>query len=255
MAVFLRHLALGVFVILVAWLLPLILGLRLVLLYFAVVQVFMAGLFVLRRGEWLLGKDLATGQLPVWSYVLWWPFHLVNLLYVFFMTEVRRRKQQVQPTTEILPGWHCGGWFTESAAIAAGVPASAMAVVDLTTEFPERLSTPHYCAVPTWDGTPPTMEQFRRATDFLGAQHAAGRPAVVHCAYGVGRGPAMLIAAFVRLGIADSVDAALAMVKSRRPCVRLNRTLRKALAEWETEVKRMRSSTPDGATVDNKQGR
>lgn len=210
-----------------------------ILAYFAAVHMLMLTLFVLRKGEFMLGKDHATGSLPLWSYIVWWPFHAVNLATVYSVSTLRKRRGGVDFCTEVVPGWHLGGWYSEVAAGRVSGGVSNIAVVDLTTEFPERLVSKNYCLVPIWDGTAPTVAQFRRATDFLAEHRRQGRAVVVHCAFGVGRSTTMMIAAMRRLGLCESVDEGLALIRRKRSVCKLNSLMRAALAEWEGELSKL----------------
>ena len=108
-----------------------------------------------------------------------------------------------------------------------------IAVVDLTTEFPERLRSPNYCLLPVWDGTAPTMDHFRIAVAFIKTHRAAGRTIVIHCAFGVGRSTTMLIAAMLYFRICSSIDDGLKMIQRKRPCCRLNAGMRSSLEMWD----------------------
>ena len=108
------------------------------------------------------------------------------------------------------------------------------AVVDLTCELvdPARLrkNTVFLC-LPTLDGTPLTAEQLSRGVDFIDAQR--GQHAVyVHCAVGRGRSATLVVAWALAAGKADSVEAAEAWLKERRPAVRLGASQKAAVAAW-----------------------
>ena len=72
-------------------------------------------LFQLRNGMGLVGKDLQKGEIPVWSYVLWFPFHIPTLIYTYFHTRFgtqlardvktgKTLKIPVPVASEVLPG-------------------------------------------------------------------------------------------------------------------------------------------------------
>jgi diacylglycerol kinase (ATP) len=207
-----------------------------VFIYFAAVHSLMVVLFVLRRGEAILGKVAKTGALPLWSYLVWWPFHLVNLISVYLVNHVRKRRG-VDLCTEIMPGWHLGGYYSDVGAERRVLGGRLnLAVVDLTTEFPERLTTPHYCLVPIWDGSAPTVAQMRRAADFVAENLNQGRHVVVHCAFGVGRSTTMMIACMRHQRLCNSVDEGLQLIKQKRPVCKLNSQMRAALALWDEHL-------------------
>ena len=74
----------------------------------SVINFVIAVLFNLRLGMSILGKDAASGVIPLWSYVLFFGFHAPTLLYTKFARE-RDRKTGVAPADEVEPGWW-GGW-------------------------------------------------------------------------------------------------------------------------------------------------
>eukprot|EP00750_Incisomonas_marina_P012484 INCI16892.1.p1 GENE.INCI16892.1~~INCI16892.1.p1 ORF type:complete len:252 (-),score=27.42 INCI16892.1:175-930(-) len=242
MAVYLRYGALAGFTVVLLRTLSLTWSGFFILAYFAAVHALMLSLFVVRKGEFLLGKDRETGNMPLWSYVVWWPFHVVNLATVYGVSTLRKQRGGVDFCTEVVPGWHLGGWYSEVAAGRVSGGVSNIAVVDLTTEFPERLVSEHYCLVPIWDGTAPTVAQFRRATDFVAEHRRHGRAVVVHCAFGVGRSTTMMIAAMRRLGLCESVDEGLALIRKKRSVCKLNSLMRAALGEWERELSKLSPS-------------
>ena len=49
--------------------------------YCAILHALIAACFLLRVGMPLIGKSAKTGQVPWWSYVIFWGFHLPTWLY------------------------------------------------------------------------------------------------------------------------------------------------------------------------------
>jgi hypothetical protein len=235
MAVYLRYGALVGATLVLLQTLSLSSTMNFVLIYFAAVHSLMVVLFVLRKGEAILGKAAKTGALPLWSYLLWWPFHLVNLIGVYTVNHARKRRG-LELCTEIMPGWSLGGLYCEAAETRVFGGRINLAVVDLTTEFPERVPTPHYCLVPIWDGTAPTVAQMQRATDFVAENRTQGRHVVVHCAFGVGRSTTMMIACMRREGLCSSVEEGLQLIRQKRPVCKLNSQMRAALAKWDQHL-------------------
>lgn len=71
-----------------------------------------ACLFKLEKGMTLIGKNSKTGQIPFWSYVLYFPFHLPSILYTKIHARNDRKKKKPVPTaSEVQPGWWVGGRF------------------------------------------------------------------------------------------------------------------------------------------------
>lgn len=182
-------------------------------------------LFRVRIGEGLIGKSQITGQVPMWSLVVFWPFHLLN--YAFLMLSRYTFRRNVPPATEILPDWWMGGIFSNEAGISKW-----HTVVDLTTEMSERAPSKRYLNVPLWDGNAPTTRQIEEAAKVM-AKGAVYGPSLIHCAFGVGRSTTLMCAALVVGGHAKNTGEAFLMIKEKRACVRLNSQMRGALKMWE----------------------
>ncbi len=69
----------------------------------------------------------------------------------------------------------------------------------------------------TIDNTPPTLDDLRRGSDFIGAEIKQGGKVYVHCAVGCGRAPTMAAAYLITTGL--TADEALRRIKSVRPFV------------------------------------
>ena len=81
----------------------------LVCAYSAVLNGIIAVLFKLERGMGLLGKNKTTGQIPWWSKIAFFPFHIPTLLYTHIHTRMHQR--DVPVASEVLPGWWVGGCY------------------------------------------------------------------------------------------------------------------------------------------------
>ncbi|KAL7461619.1 hypothetical protein ACHAXS_002805 [Conticribra weissflogii] len=154
-----------------------------------------AVLFRLRRGMGLIGKDTTKGTIPLWSYVLLFPFHGPTYAYTYLHTRMgkmrppsaapgtrgsqndskkdeRERRQQderkvaVPVASQVQPGWWVGGCYSHEIRLPMQQPWAG--VVDLTVEFPEscRANTLNYLCIPTWDGVPCSPEQLEEAAVF-----------------------------------------------------------------------------------------
>ena len=187
----------------------------------------LAVLFRLRKGAALIGKDPATGKIPLWSYLVFAPFHLTNFLYLGAMLIARR---EVPSVSEVLPGLWIGG--VKSYDVSSH--RVWQAVVDLTNEFPELSRRKKYLNLQVFDGNAPTLAQLDAACEFVAANAKLG-PVLVHCAFGVGRSTTVLCAALVFAGYAPDIDAAFRIIKKKRACVRLNAIMRSTLERWETK--------------------
>ena len=187
----------------------------------------LALLFRLRKGAAVIGKDSTTGKIPLWSYIIFAPFHLCNALYLAAMLIARR---DIPSVSEVLPGLWIGG--VRSYDVKAH--SEWQGVVDLTNEFPELSHRNEYLNLQVSDGNAPTLAQLDAACEFVAANAKRG-PVLVHCAFGVGRSTTVLCAVLVALEYAPNIEAAFRMIKKKRACVRLDRTMRSALERWETK--------------------
>lgn len=190
------------------------------------------GLAVAARWTPLLGKR-ADGSLPVWSYLVWWPWHAVVRTSAWWF-----RRRSIAPLTEVHPGWWLGSWPHPGDVV--GVPA----VVDLTCELPRRTADGPYLCLPTWDVTVPEPAAVDQAVAWILARRAEGHTVLVHCAHGRGRSTHVMLAALVEAGLHASWTEALDHVRSRRPEVRLSSGQAAALARRPPSPKLARASEP-----------
>jgi protein-tyrosine phosphatase len=213
----------------------------LVLGYSAIINGAIAILFKLESGMFLLGKDRKTGQIPLWSYILFFPFHGPNLLYTYLHTlygsqkiktnSGKIEKQIVPVASEVQPGWWVGGCYGYQLNKDWG------GVIDLTVEFPELCihRTQAYLSIPTWDGVPATPAQLEEAANFAVEAHKNG-DVLVHCAHGRGRSTTILCACLVKTGqFGDWQEALEKGIQPGRPVCKLNKRMRQVLAEWQAE--------------------
>jgi|EP00908_Phaeocystis_cordata_P004573 protein-tyrosine phosphatase len=197
------------------------------LCYCAMLHAFIAACFVLRMGMSLMGKSPQTGQVPWWSYVAFWGFHLPTWLYTDLHT--RHSVHRGTPVaTEVVPGWWIGGRYGDKLKKKWAV------TIDLTCEFPEacRDVTGEYLLLPCWDGVPPTPAQIEQAAQ-LAAQGSRDGDVMVHCAHGRGRSTCVMVACLVAAGLFADWEAAFAACKAKRKVVSLNKKMRRALTEWQ----------------------
>jgi hypothetical protein len=223
-----------------------------VMFYVGACNGIIAILFLLRKGMWVLGKNPKTGKLPLWSYILWAGFHVPNTLYTFghhhilgkvLMMGAQKEKSKdgtmvrktVPSASEIYPGWWIGGKYADDLGIKHWG-----GIVDLTVEFEEscfdQCAVGGYLNVLCWDGVPPTPAQLDvAATHCANIKDPAKNPIIIHCAHGRGRSTTCMCAAFVKAGLHPTWESAFEAIKLKRPCVKLNSKMRKALTEWQEE--------------------
>jgi hypothetical protein len=168
------------------------------------------GLAVALRWTPLLGKR-SDGTVPLWSYLVWWPWHLVVRVSAWWF-----RRRSTAPLTEVHAGWWLGGWPQP------GDAETWPAVLDLTCELPRRTPARDYLCVPTWDVTVPEERDLDHAVAWILARRAEGRSVLVHCAHGRGRSTHVLVTALVQAGLHPTWRDALDHVRTQRPEVRLS---------------------------------
>ncbi|GAB4820623.1 hypothetical protein N2152v2_007669 [Parachlorella kessleri] len=175
------------------------------------------------KTTWLLGKT-QRGYIPLWSRILWWPYHLG------LRTKLRtqRKVSTEDGWNQITPCYFLGAWPSEEAL----VPTVKPAVLDVTCELPLQVIPPAYLCLPVWDTHGPTPRLIEKGVQWAGEMRAAGRPVLVHCAHGHGRSATVLCAILMAEGQASSIDEAEALLMAKRPRVKLNERQRNALTKW-----------------------
>jgi len=195
--------------------------------YSALVNVLFYLLFRARMGTRILGKSSTTGIVPLWSFLVWWPFHAPTRAYSWMHARFSQARG-IPVASEIAERIWIGGAYGHE------LMRPWAAVVDLTAEFSEPSGCAAYLNLPCWDGQPPSPAEIERGAAF--AAKAAKRGDVhVHCAHGRGRSTTLAVAALVRTGRFKNWEDAFEAAREKRPCVRLNRMMREALSAWQHE--------------------
>mmetsp|Transcript_8012 Transcript_8012/g.17238 ORF Transcript_8012/g.17238 Transcript_8012/m.17238 type:complete len:266 (+) Transcript_8012:79-876(+) len=206
---------------------------RLIMGYSALINGVIAILFKSERGMIIIGKDKTTGRIPLWSYLVFFPFHFPTLIYTHVHTWAGKaiHKPPVPVATEVQPGWWVGGCYGHELDMDWG------GVVDLTVEFPESCwsRTKAYLSAPTWDGVPLNPSGLETAASF-GVKARKSGHVMVHCAHGRGRSTTVMCACLVKAGLYDNwKDAFEKGIKPQRPVCKLNKRMRENLAAWQKE--------------------
>lgn len=184
-------------------------------------------------GPRLLAKR-PDGTIPVWSWLLHWPYLLLSRL----CFEVARRCSREPPWHEIVPGLYLGRRLTRREAAAAVTSLGLRGALDLTCEFAEpraMRNATSYRLLATLDNTSPTLEQVRAGVDWI-RRHLAEGSVYVHCAVGHGRSASVVAAHLLAAGCARSAEDALSLIQARRGLARLNRLQMCTLRQYAAEV-------------------
>ena len=198
--------------------------------YSTILNGLIAVLFKLEVGMKLIGKDRTNGQIPFWSKVIYFPFHIPTRIYTY-MHSLQDKKKKIPTASEVQPGWYVGGCYGhELNHMWAGV-------IDLTVEFPESTihQTHSYLSIPTWDGIPASPEQLEEGANFALAARDSGKGDIlIHCAHGRGRSTTMMCAALVKAGLFPTWEEAFEKgIKPGRSVCKLNRRMKQNLTEWQ----------------------
>ena len=176
-------------------------------------------------GARVFGKRGA--RLPLWSWLLYWPYCALNFLSLWLF----RRTSRENPFDEIAPGlWiGCRLWTRD----VPHLPGNLKAVLDLTAEFPEIvfLRRKNYRCIPILDTTAPTLDELREGVQFMDEELSNGA-IYVHCALGHGRSGTFVAAYLLASGQVKSVEEALKFLRAVRPGVDLHAAQRALLEEF-----------------------
>jgi hypothetical protein len=192
--------------------------------YCSALHALITALFLLRRGEWILGKRHTSGIVPLWSYMVYAPFHLPTWLY----TLVHHAVSNIPVASEVAPGWWIGGRYARQLGNRRWA-----CTIDLTVEFTEgcRDTSDTYLLLPCWDGVPPSPKGIERAAR-LAAEASLRGDIMVHCAHGRGRSTCVMVACLVKAGLFSRWEDAYEECRKRRKGVKLNGKMRRALDDW-----------------------
>lgn len=136
------------------------------------------------------------------------------------------------PAQEIARGVWIGRWPSRSQLRSNRIAS----VVDLTAELPALTAGIAYSSVPMLDLMVPTVEQLDAAVEAINAFETK-RPTLVCCALGYSRSAAAIAAWLVASGNAASVDAAIVMIRHRRPRIVLSAAHEARIKEWACRIR------------------
>lgn len=187
-------------------------------------------------------RKQADGLIPWPALLLFGPYHAWSRFTIHWT-----RMRHPEAYNEILPGLFLGRHLHPHEAEHLLKKAGLTHVLDMTAELPETpllRTLPGYRALPLLDMTGPTPRQLREALQHL---DAAG-PVYVHCAIGYGRSATIVAALLLKLEHAATPEAAVAIIRSLRPRVRLNRRQFRCLHAFHEELRNERKTPPRGVS-------
>ena len=175
----------------------------------------------------------AKGRIALWSYALYLPYFLLNLL-LFSLSRLIARE----------PACHeVGGNLYLGRRLAPGEKALSeklgiRSVLDLTCEFPEprhMREADNYLCLPVLDTFAPTVGQLKEGVEWLRARTAEGA-VYVHCASGHGRSATFVVALTLSENPETTVEAAIAMLAQKRPGIKLSKDQMTVLHEFKSTL-------------------
>ncbi len=92
-----------------------------------------------------------------------------------------------------------------------------------------------YAWIPAEDHTAPAPDQLEFGVSVLEKIMAMQKKVYVHCKNGHGRAPALVAAYFIKKG--QTVEEAVAFIKSKRPAIHLGEVQKQALREFAKSLK------------------
>ncbi|MCC6647871.1 MAG: dual specificity protein phosphatase family protein [Polyangiaceae bacterium] len=155
------------------------------------------------------------GRVPLTTWLLFAPYLALAELTVWAMSRLGREPDW----DEIVPGLFLG-------RRASRLPDGVTAVVDLTAELGRIPGDAEYLPIPTLDGAAPRQASVLELVRYLDAH----RVVAIHCAAGHGRSAMVMAALLVARGHAADAAHAEALMRDRRPGVRMSGDQRATLA-------------------------
>lgn len=151
--------------------------------------------------------------------------YLVYLWSVWYLLRIVRREPPVNQLTEQL--------FIGRRLFSTELPNDIDYVIDLTCEFnePKGLRSGGYFSYPILDGLVPSIDQLHQWIEQTAALDGA---ILIHCAEGHGRTGMFAAMLLVYLDHSQTTDAALQLIQTKRPLVRLNSQQLRMLQEFHS---------------------
>jgi hypothetical protein len=175
----------------------------------------------------------SSGQLNFLSYILFWPYHILNFLGLWLFRLIGRENAYDKVAENLYLGCTLSNG-DRTAIEKIGIHA----VLDLTCEFTEpkflqRMNA--YKSIPVLDTRAPTTQQLREASVWLEEQTAKGS-VYVHCAFGHSRSATFVVAYLLSTKQANSTEEALCHITMARSKVKLSESQIVALKEFQSTL-------------------
>ena len=173
--------------------------------------------FALQKPGLFLKK--ANGLLSPASYLVFWPYFTLNTITLVLF----RVFSQENVLDEVCPNLYMGSklYKTDYKLFASlGIKST----LDLTSEFSETdfiRQQPNYLCLPVLDTSAPTLEQLEQAVEWI-STHLLEGPIYVHCALGHGRSAVVVAGFLIKTGIANDVNKAIKLLKTKRSGINLH---------------------------------
>ncbi len=175
----------------------------------------------------------ADGRLPFLSWLLFWPYHALNLssLWLFLKRQSRLGTLISPITSRVILGPRLGP------SAAKNLFSGDFSVLDIAAELSENRvmrGARHYLSLPLLDTCAPTLDDLRRGACWIEARQNEG-PVYVHCALGHGRSATFVAAFLMKSGQAPDADGAIALIRSKRPGIGISAAQRQILRGFELQ--------------------
>ena len=177
-----------------------------------------SALFIVAAAYWIGSPEMLRGNAMV---LLLAPYITGRWIHLRWWTHGEPFAQ------EIADGVWLGRFSQRKERDALGIAS----MLNVAAELPSDTSGVVTCCVPMLDMLVPTAEQLEAAVAAIDDLHDS-RPTLVSCAMGYSRSAVSVAAWLMARGIVTSADAAIAMIRSRRPVIVLTAHHREQLEQW-----------------------
>ena len=201
------------------------------LFWMALSQLLPATAYLVQRSDGMGGRlfrKKSNGTIPALWLLAYLPFVISRYVNVMLVRWAISEPAATDLGHGVLIGGRILPW---DRATLAGQGVSA--VLDVCAEIPRDPRTsadaPNYLAVPVLDASGPTVEQLSQGVGWALERLEKGEVVLVQCTLGHGRSATFAAGLLLATGLADSVDDAVRLMRSKRRHVGLNHPQRSSL--------------------------